>query len=134
MKTIILLVMIIGSLLIVQSVFAVGVMWDDPNPASMGVTGYNLYFMPEDGNPANARVIHCTDTQTTVDNNELLYGQPYVFMVTAVNVNGESPPSDPAIYTLPWPGGDPTVPSAPAGIQFTDDLGTPVSSNPAVMP
>ena len=119
--------------------FALGVLWTDPNPSSMGVTGYYVYWMPQGGSSSDSSRVYVDgyqNTQCTIGNDNYMYGETYTFKVTAVNANGESPPSDPADWTMPWPsGGDPEVPSSPGGIQFSDDLGAPITSiESTVMP
>jgi hypothetical protein len=126
-------------LFMAANAFALGVLWTDPNSSSMGVTGYYVYWMPQDGSSSDSNRVYVNgylNTQCTIDNSNYIYGETYTFKVTAVNANGESLPSDPADWTMPWPGGGgPEVPSAPGGIQFSNDLGPPITSiEPTVMP
>ena len=133
MRRIIFVILIV--LLFTANAFAIGVLWDDPNEESVGVLGYKVYYAPENDPGATlvVDVLGYGNTQTTIDSSGFLYGENYIFKVTVYNAVGESLPAQ-ATYTMPWPGGEPTAPAQPGGIQFTDDLGTPVTGLPAVMP
>ena len=105
--------------------FALEAYWDDPNPASVGVIKYRLYWAPT--GQAMGNYVDVTDTFATVPNEQFMYGEDYDFTVTAFNAVGESSPSDYVTYTMPWPGGDPQVPSPVGGIQFRSDTAPPIT-------
>lgn len=112
------------------SAMAVGVLWTDPNPPQMGVTGYWLRWQ-EQGTAVVKKiwVDGYQNTQVTINDSNFTYGIVYDFWVTAVNSVGESDPSEVASRETPWPGGEETAPAAPGGIQFTTDFGPPIDNN-----
>ena len=107
------------------SAMAVNLGWDDPNPYSVGVQGYRIYWVESD-NPGIEKVAEVTgwgNTHVTIDPSNFLYGVSYTFEVTAFNINGESIRSLPLIgIAEEWqnPG---QTPAQPGGLHFADTPG-----------
>lgn len=110
---------------LVVPAMAVNLMWDDPNPYEVGVQGYKVYWQLSDGS-GTAKVADVQgqgNTHVTINDTNFVYGVSYDYWVTAYNAVGESANSQSISNTRPWPSGDPQVPGAPTGIQFTTQPG-----------